>query len=315
MSKKEIQIGGQAVIEGVMMRGPDYIATAVRRKDDTIEVHREKFQSITRKKRILALPVIRGFVSLVEMLIIGFKSLSFSVSRYEMDNEDKNRQIKKSDSREKFQEILSFVLAFGLAFLLFAYLPYQLTEWLRLSKGNLYFNLLAGSIRIIFFIVYIWLISKLKDINRIFQYHGAEHKSVYAYENGCRLVPGEIQRFTTRHPRCGTSFIFLVLLISIAVFSIVDTLVTAFWGYPQVFVRLGYHLLLIPLISGLSYELLKLSSRNINHPLVKVITAPGLILQKITTQPPDDKQVEVAVIAMQCALEIEPAAQEKIKYL
>jgi len=313
--KKNIQIGGQAVIEGVMMRGPEYYATAVRRKNHQIEIKKEKFHSITKQNRFLGLPVIRGFVSLIEMLIIGIKSLNFSASRAELDFEDPKKEKKASNSGNKFSEYLSFVLAFGLAFLLFAYLPYQIADWLKLSKENIYFNLFAGMIRIIFFVVYIWIISRFKEIRRVFQYHGAEHKSVYAYENDIDLSPIKIQEFSTLHPRCGTSFIFLVLLISIALFSIVDTIVSRIWGTPGILTRLAYHMLMIPFISGISYEILKLSGKNINHPLVKMLTAPGLALQRITTQPPDDDQIEVAVIAMKCALEIDLENNDNLKFI
>lgn len=319
--KKGIQVGGQAVIEGVMMRGPNYISTAIRRKDKTIEIKKEKFESITQRKKILGLPLIRGFVSLIEMMIIGFKTLNFSASKWEEDwqeeeNEKSKKPVKeKSETRKKTEEILSFVFAFGLAFLLFAFLPYKIADWTGLAKENLYFNLFAGSIRILFFVIYVWAISLMKDVNRLFQYHGAEHKSVFAYENDSSLDADSVQKFTTLHPRCGTSFMFFVLLISILVFSIIDTLVSAIWGHPALLVRLGYHILLIPLVSGISYEVLKLSGKNINHPLVKIMTAPGLALQKITTQPPDNEQIEVAVIAMKSALEMELTDHQNIKIL
>lgn len=310
MSKKEIQVGGQAVIEGVMMRGPKYLATAIRRKDDSIEIKKDLFESITSKNKFLGLPLIRGFVSLIEMMLIGFKTLNFSASRAELDwnEEEKAKQSKhkeKSEGRKKLEEFFSYLFAFGLAFLLFAYLPYQIAEWMKLGKENLYFNLFAGSIRILFFVLYVWIIGKMKDVKRIFEYHGAEHKSVYAYEKKSALDPESVQVNSTLHPRCGTSFMFLVLLISILVFSIIDTLVSIYFGHPQIFVRLGYHLLLFPVVSGISYEVLKFSGKNITHPIVKFFTAPGLALQRITTQPPDNKQIEVAVIAMKCALEMD----------
>jgi uncharacterized protein YqhQ len=318
--KKEIQVGGQAVIEGVMMRGPEHIATAIRRKNGKIEVKKERFVSVTQNDKFLGFPIIRGFVSLVEMLIIGFKSLSFSAKRAELDweeEENKNRKKKKekSESRKKTEEFFSYVFAFGLAFFLFAFLPYKISYLLNLSKENVYFNLVAGGVRIVFFVVYIRIISLMKDVHRIFQYHGAEHKSVYAYENNSELIPSEVQRFSTLHPRCGTSFIFFVLLVSILIFSVVDTLVAKYIGFPKIFVRLGYHLLLVPFISGLSYEVLKLSSKNINHPLVKLMTAPGLALQRITTQPPDDKQLEVAIIALKSALEMDVSGYENVEFI
>jgi uncharacterized protein YqhQ len=314
--EKQLEVGGQAVIEGVMMRGPQLMATAIRRKDNSIEVRKTRFSSITKKKKILGLPVIRGFVSLIEMMIIGIKTLNFSASRAELDWEETDEVKKeKSENRKKLEEITGFVIAFGLAFLLFAYLPYQIADWMKLGKENIYFNLFAGSIRIVFFVIYVLLISFMKDVKRLFEYHGAEHKSVYAFENNSSLDADTVQKYSTLHPRCGTSFMFFVLLISILIFSIVDTLVAKFIGVPNVFQRLAYHFLMIPIISGISYEVLKLSGRNIDHPLVKLMTAPGLALQRITTQPPDDDQIEIAVVAMKCALEIELENQDNIKYI
>ena len=311
-------VGGQAVIEGVMMRGPKYLATAIRRKDKKIEIKKQKFVSITKNNKFLGFPVIRGFVSLIEMMSIGFKTLSFSAKRAELDiEEDESGKPKKekSEQRKKTEEFFTFVFAFGLAFLLFAFLPYKIADWLKLGKENIYFNLFAGSIRIVFFVVYVWLISLMKDVKRIFEYHGAEHKSVYAYEKNSDLQIEDVQKNSTLHPRCGTSFIFFVLLISILIFSIIDTIVSKYIAPPSTLVRLGYHLLLIPLISGISYEVLRLSGKKINHPFVKIMTAPGLALQRITTQPPDDEQVEVAVIAMKCALEMDISHNENISFI
>ena len=309
--KKDIQVGGQAVIEGVMMRGPAHIATAVRRKSGEIEVWKKEFISKTKDNKFLGLPLVRGFVSLIEMMNIGITSLSFSEERASLDwkeeEEAKGKTIKeKSASAEKRETIFMYVVAFGLAFLLFGFLPYQIASWIGLGKENLYFNLFAGSIRIVFFVVYVWVISRMKDVNRLFEYHGAEHKTVFAYEKCTDLYPGKIQEQSTLHPRCGTSFMFFVLLISILIFSIVDTIIGSLFGtMPIVIVRLGYHLLLLPFVSGISYEVLKLSGKNINHPLVKLMTAPGLALQRITTQPPDDEQIEIALTAMQSALNLE----------
>ncbi|HHE38417.1 MAG TPA: DUF1385 domain-containing protein [Candidatus Cloacimonetes bacterium] len=319
--KKEIMVGGQAVIEGVMMRGPEYLATAIRRKNKKIELKKQKFISVTKNNKFLGFPIIRGFISLIEMMIIGFKSLTFSAKRAELDWEEeekengKKKKKEKSESRKKIEEFFSYVFAFGLAFLLFAFLPYQIAEWMKLAKENIYFNLFAGTIRIIFFVLYIWLIGMMKDVKRIFQYHGAEHKSVYAYENNSNLKSNDVQKFSTLHPRCGTSFIFFVLLIAILIFSIVDTVVAKYFGVPSVLVRLGYHFLMMPFISGISYEVLKLSGKNINHPLVKIMTAPGLALQRITTQPPDNEQIEVAVIAMKCALEMDISEYQNLKFI
>jgi uncharacterized protein YqhQ len=310
--KKQINVGGQAVIEGVMMRGPEALATAIRRKDGTIELFKQPFVSKTQSAKFYGLPIVRGFVSLIEMMIIGIRTLAFSAKRFELDfmeeERAKGKEIKpKSKTWEKLEEILSYAFAFGLAFVLFGLLPYKLSDWMQLSKQDLYFNLFAGSIRIVFFVLYVWLISLMKDVKRLFRYHGAEHKNVNAYERDMNLDIASIQSNTTIHPRCGTSFMFFVLLIGILIFSITDTLVSAFIlkAPVPVFMRLGYHFLMIPFISGVSYEVLKFSGRNLKHPIVKLMTIPGMALQRITTQAPDDDMVETALVAMKAALDMD----------
>ena len=310
--KKEINVGGQAVIEGVMMRGPDLLATAIRRKDGSIELLKTPFVSITQKKKFLGLPIIRGFISLIEMMIIGIKTLTFSANRYELDlvTEEKSKGEKtkeRSKTAEQTTNIMSYIIAFGLAFLLFGWLPYKLADWLHLSRKDLLFNIFAGLVRIVFFVLYVYLISLMKDIKRLFRYHGAEHKNVNAYEHNCPLEIEKIQNWSTIHPRCGTSFIFFVLIISILIFSIIDTLVSAYILHSPVLVylRLGYHILLLPLISGISYEVLKFSGKNLKHPIVKLLTVPGMALQHITTQPPDKEMIEIGLIAMKAALNMD----------
>lgn len=329
MKKKQIAVGGQAVIEGVMMRGPKHIATAIRRKDDTIEVKKEEFTSITSRVKIFGLPLIRGFVSLIEMMKIGFKTLSFSASRFELDDEGtEKKKSNPSSAKAKAGEALSFVVAMVLALALFGILPYKSAEWFDV-KNTVYFNAFAGVIRIVFFVIYLLLISLMKDVKRLFRYHGAEHKAVFCYEQNKELNTENCQSFSTLHPRCGTSFMFFVLLVSILIFSVVDTLLilkvqnfapfifeTAKTGMVKLNTlwRLAIHLCLLPLVSGVSYEILRLSGKKLNHPLVKILTVPGMTLQKITTQPPDDKMVEVAIVALKSALELD-IEQENIKYI
>lgn len=310
--KKEISVGGQAVIEGVMMRGPDSLATALRRKDGSIELYKQPFASKAKKGTFLGLPLVRGFVSLIEMLVIGMKTITLSANRAELDVKAEEaaqgkQQKEKSKVAVQTENLISYVIAFVLAFVLFAWLPYRIADWIGLAKQNFYFNLFAGSIRIVFFVLYIWLISRMKDIHRLFQYHGAEHKNVNAYEKETGLDIAAIQTNTTIHPRCGTSFMFFVLLVSILIFSVTDTLVSLFIlkGQVPMALRLGYHLLLIPLVSGVSYEILKFSGKNLKHPVVKLLTVPGMALQRITTQPPDDQMVETALVAMKAALDMD----------
>jgi len=302
MSDKKLQIGGQAVIEGVMMRGPQHIATAVRRADGSVVIRTEPFVTRTKTHPLFKLYIIRGFVSLIEMLFIGIKTLNFSASQFELDHDPPQKT--SSQKWKSFQEFITLLIALALAFVLFGYVPYKLAELIDLSKDNILFNLFAGSIRIVFFVIYVFLISLMSDIKRVFQYHGAEHKSVSAYESKVALTVENVDPFSTIHPRCGTSFMFVVLIISILIFACIDTAVVAYFGIiPTALIRLLYHLPFLPLIAGISYEFLKLSDKNINHFLVRIATWPGMALQKITTNKPDPFQIEVAIIALQAALQ------------
>lgn len=223
---------------------------------------------------------------------------------------------KRSKTAENTTNIVSYIIAFGLAFLLFGWLPYKLADWMHLSRKDILFNLFAGAIRIVFFVLYVYLISLMKDIKRLFRYHGAEHKNVNAYEHNCPLIVEKIQDWSTIHPRCGTSFIFFVLLISILIFSLVDTLVSAYILHTPVpvYLRLAYHILLLPLVSGVSYEVLKYSGKNLNHPIVKLLTVPGMALQHITTQPPDNDMIEIGLVAMKAALDMD-LSEHKVKII
>ncbi len=264
-SKPKIKVGGQAVIEGVMMRGPKAIATAVRKKDDSILIKKKPFVSKTKTNKFMGLPIIRGFVSLIEMLIIGFRSLNFSADEAIKDEEE-GKEKKNQSKWDNFYQILSYIFAFGLAFLFFVYLPYRLAYWANIEKTSFQFNLFTGAIRIILFVTYVYSISLMKDIRRLFEFHGAEHKSVFAYEENPEFSLQDTKKFTTHHPRCGTSFIFIVLLIAILVFSVFDGLLAVIFGITlPIGLRIILHLLLLPIISGLSYEILKFSGKNIDN--------------------------------------------------
>ena len=342
MTEKKIQIGGQAVIEGVMMRGPDQIATAIRRKDGLIEIWEKPFVSVTKEHRLGKLPVIRGFVSLIEMMILGFKTLSFSADRSMLDMKNEEQPIAKLKPSfwqkiipPKIEETLTFVFAFILAFGLFGFVPYLLTGLIKISNDNVLFNTSAGIMRIIFFVLYVYIISLTKDVRRVFEYHGAEHKSVFAHEQNVALTIDNVRPFTTIHPRCGTSFMFLVLLISILLFSIIDTLVDFFLcpysEMPQyffallmseakakslgAFLRLLFHLPFIPLISGIGYEIIKISSQYPKNVMINIFTFPGMALQKLTTKEPDDQQIEVAIVALKAALKDDLSMHNPIKII
>ncbi|RMF05714.1 DUF1385 domain-containing protein [Candidatus Woesearchaeota archaeon] len=274
-------MGGQAVINGVMMKSKTHYAVAVRKADGSIATMQSPLNSITERKKYkwLKKPVLRGIVYLTEMLIVGMKALAWS-SQQSMDEDEE--PLKKSEIA--FTIVLSVLFGVGL----FIVVPFVLTA-LVVEKGVL-FNILDGVLRVAVFIFYLAAISLMKDIRTIFQYHGAEHKTVYCYEDNLPLTAKNVRRYSTRHARCGTSFIIIVLLISIVVYSFVTS---ESW-----LVRLGSRILLLPVIAGVSYEILKWSSKHVENPLLKVVTLPGLWLQHITTKEPDDKQIEVAIAAL-----------------
>lgn len=271
-------VGGQAVIEGVMMRSKDNIATAVRKKSKIV-FKAQKFNSFTEKSRILKLPIIRGIVFLFEMTILGFKTLTWSAEQQTGDDE-------KLSSLEL---ILSLSFAVFMTILMFIIGPYYLTRFFVCKQG-LWFNIVDGGFRFSAFLSYLLIIGLMKDIKRIFQYHGAEHKTVNCYEAGLPLTVSNVKKFSVQHPRCGTSLIVFVLGISILLFSVIKD--------PRWFVNIGARILFIPLIAGISYETLKFSAKHKNNLLLKIIITPGLMVQRLTTREPDSKQIEVAIAAL-----------------
>lgn len=289
---KKTNIGGQAVIEGVMMRGPEKIAVAVRRPDGEIEVDIDDNIPLTKKNKFLSLPIIRGAVSLFDSLVVGIKTLTYSASFYEEDESDFDKFLRKKlgDKADNyimgFAIMLSFIISIGLFFILPTYSANIIK---RLTHNSIIINLVEGIIRLIIFLVYIYLISKMKDIQRVFEYHGAEHKSIYCYEAGLPLTVENARSFTTLHPRCGTNFLLIVMLISILLFS--------FLGWPNLLMRIVSRIVFLPLIAGLSYELIKWLGRS-ESSLARVLSYPGLMLQKLTTRQPDDEQLEVAIAAL-----------------
>lgn len=289
MSK--INVGGQAVIEGVMMRGPHCLATAVRKK--TGEIVYKKTEISPNKNKILKVPMLRGGVMLFDSLVLGVKELTFSANHSEENQEE------QLNDREA---VLTAFFSIGLGILLFVVLPSLLSN-LLFSNNRVYSNLMEGGLRLVFFLLYIWLISFSKDIQRVFQYHGAEHKAIYNYENGGELTVANSQKYTTLHPRCGTSFLLIVMLVSILFFACLDFILPIPTNlFQKIGMRVGLRVFFMPLIAGISYEAQRYSSKHLNNPLVKLLAAPGLALQKITTKEPDDKQVEVAIVALKAAI-------------
>jgi uncharacterized protein YqhQ len=292
---EKIQVGGQAVIEGVMMRSPEYVSVAVRKASGQIVLKRDRYISWTKRYRILGLPFFRGGVILIESMVLGIKALNFS-SDIAMKELDKDKPKKaRSDKMNKLWTGLTVVLALALGMGIFFFLPLLLTE-LTGVKGGVMFNLLDGLIRLVFFIVYLVLISLWKEIRRIFEYHGAEHKSIFAYEQGKPLTLKGVQSFKTHHPRCGTSFLLVVMLVALAVFIVL--------GKPQDLGDRLIRFLFIPVIGGISYEIIRLSGKRFGKWIGQFLTAPGLWLQRITTKEPDEKQLEVSLVALRSALNL-----------
>ncbi|TDT62372.1 DUF1385 domain-containing protein [Fonticella tunisiensis] len=295
---KKTSIGGQAVIEGVMMRGPQRIAIAVRKPDGEIEIDVQDSIPLTKKNKFLSLPIIRGAVALFDSLIIGMKSLTFSASFFEEeDDESKFDRFIKDKLGDKadnflmgFAMMISLIIAVGLFFILPTFSANLIKE---VSHNFIIINLVEGVIRLIIFLLYIYLISRMRDIQRVFEYHGAEHKSIYCYEEGIELTPENAARFSTLHPRCGTNFLLIVMIISIIFFS--------FLGWPNLLMRILSRIVFLPLVAGLSYELIKWLGRS-ESCLAKILSYPGLMLQKLTTRQPDLKQLEVAIAALKAVI-------------
>ena len=307
--EKIMPIGDQAVIEGVMMRSPERIVTAVRRANGKIEVKIQDYRSFIQRYKWLNIPIIRGAITLVEVMFLGIKHLNYSADAAMKDAEEiDKKKTKQKDKKDQpggmstFSTIVTVTAALiiGLA-LFFAFPLFVTTQLFNIEKNAFAFNLVAGMIRIILFLSYIYLISLLKDVKRLFRYHGAEHKTIYAFESGENLSVESSRGYTTLHPRCGTSFLVIVMLVSLIFFSILDSIIIIWHGNINLFIRLITHLPMVILVGGLSYEALKASARNTNHPLVKILIAPGLALQRITTQEPDDSMLEVAIIALKAA--------------
>ncbi|MEK6946515.1 MAG: DUF1385 domain-containing protein [Nanoarchaeota archaeon] len=298
---KKINVGGQAVIEGVMMRGPEKYVVAARNKKGIVY---KKGNIPSKKNKFLKMPFVRGFVNLADMMVIGIKSIIWSA-----------QQAGEEDEKLGKNEIaITMLISVGAVIIFFIALPYFLTNLIGITEEQkpILFNITDGLIRIAIFLVYIYAISFMKDVKVLFQYHGAEHMTIHCYEKGKKLNAGNVKEFTTLHPRCGTSFLLIVFIVSIFVFSILPSLMSHY--YPNfvslnVWVRKGIlfpvRILLIPFVAGISYEILKASDKKQNNLLFKLISMPGLWLQKITTKKPNSRQIEVAIASLKKLLEIE----------
>lgn len=294
MTDQKITVGGQAVIEGVMMRSTTALAVAVRTPSGEISVKKEVLKDPESRPKILRLPVIRGVITLFHALYLGIQALNFSA----------NQSLEEEDTEiGPLSLTLTMAFAFGLGILLFVYVPLLLTNLLEgvlpnIGQSSVLFNLVDGLIRLGIFLLYISGISLFKDLRRVFEYHGAEHKTIFAYENGDELNAEQADKFSRFHPRCGTNFLLIVMMISILVFSVLRS-DAAFY------VKFLSRIVFVPLIAGVSYEIIRFAAKHQDKTWARWITKPGLSLQKITTKPPSGEQLEVAIRALQEVLDME----------
>lgn len=304
---KQTSIGGQALIEGVMMRGKETIAIAVRKPDGDITLKVDPVKGS--KAKILKLPLIRGVYALISSMIVGVKALTYSAEFFVEGDEAEQKGKFETWLYAKFGKkaddiIMAFSMIFAVVFalLLFGAAPTALVGVLKTIVGNgMVLSAIEGVMKIVIFVLYILIISQMKDIKRVFQYHGAEHKTIHCYESGKDVTVENARTFTTLHPRCGTSFLFFVLMISIIIFT--------FISWDSVLMRVGTKLLMFPVVAGLSYEMIRIAGKS-NHPVVKALSYPGLMLQKLTTKEPDDQQLEVAIAAFLKVLEEDAKCQD-----
>ena len=283
----KLMVGGQAVIEGVMMRGPQFTATAVRDPQGKIQIETKPVNSISDRYPLLKKPFLRGTVALIESLVIGMKSLSYSAKMAGEEDE-------QLSDREMAGTI---VFALVLASILFIAIPTGAAKLFHVITADpVFLNLMEGCLRLVIFLLYIWGISRMKDIRRVFMYHGAEHKTIFCYEAGLPLTVANVQKFPRLHPRCGTNFLLIVMLVSIFVF--------AFLGWPSLGERIASRILLLPVVAGISYEIIRLAGRSDNS-FIQTAIKPGLWLQYLTTRPPEDDMVEVAIESLKAVLPAE----------
>jgi uncharacterized protein YqhQ len=282
-------IGGQAVLEGVMMRSPSKWAVAVRKPNGEIAEVVRDITSPMARKRIYRLPVVRGVIALGESLAIGFRALAISAN-YAAQDADPEQAEEVQTEITRGQIVFSFAIAIGFALMLFKVTPALITNWLPIDTTGA-FVVIEGVIRVCIFLIYLLLISLLPDLRRVFQYHAAEHKAINAFEAGEELTPERVQKFSLIHPRCGTAFLLWVMVIGIFVF--------AFVGQPSWYWLILSRILLLPVIAGIAYELIRFAGKHQDHPVLMTLLAPGLWLQRLTTREPSLDQIEVSIRALQ----------------
>ncbi|MDE5852674.1 MAG: DUF1385 domain-containing protein [Oscillospiraceae bacterium] len=305
--KRKSKIGGQALIEGVMMRGLDKVSMAVRIPNGEIDIESWEVDSIVHPKWYRKIPILRGVVNLISSLILGYKCLMKSAQKagiYEDEDEQSLIDQKSGNKIFKIAGIIGTVLGFAAAIILFMFFPSLIVKMINnlFNLNSFGKALIEGLIKIIIFIGYLFVISMLSDIKRTFEYHGAEHKTISCYEADYELTPKNVKKFTRFHPRCGTSFLLIVLIISIIIFSVVT--------WDNLFMRVALKITLLPIVIGLAYELIRIAGKYDNI-FTKIISAPGLWLQRLTTREPDIEEIEVAIAAFN---EVMPENKEEDKW-
>ena len=298
-------VGGQAVLEGVMMRGPSNWSVAVRKPDGEIAHVNQPIRSPMARHRIFRLPVVRGIVALGESLAIGFRALAISANYAAKEERPDGADAEEvSTELTRGQLIFAFAIAIGFAVMLFKVTPALITDWIGIKRTG-WFVIVEGLIRVTIFILYLTVISLLPDLRRVFQYHAAEHKAINAYEAGEDLEPQTVQRYSLIHPRCGTAFLLWVMVIAIFVF--------AFFGRPAWYWLIATRILLLPVIAGIAYELIRFAGKHTGNRVLMTLLAPGLWLQRLTTREPTLDQLEVSIRALQQVLSLERGASAEAR--
>jgi len=296
---EETLVGGQAVLEGVMMRSPHAWAIACRKPSGEIALHSEPLERLSEKHKWTGWPVIRGVATLGHAMTLGFRALRFTANTA-LEAIQPEEEGKKKIEISGWMATINIVFSVGFFIFMYKYLPLlaatQIKKVSPVFSGQIMFNLVDGLIRIGLFLVFIWGVSLFRDIRRVYEYHGAEHKTVYAFENGDPLAVAHVQKYSTFHPRCGTSFLMTVMLISMLVYMVIP--VTTFWA------RFGIRIALLPVIAGVSYEMIRFAAKH-RGSFFALLTAPGLWLQRVTTKPPSDDQTECAIAALEQAMSLE----------
>ena len=294
---KSSNIGGQAFLEGVMMKNGDQYAVAVRKPDGEIALQKEVYDGIVKWKKLTKIPFVRGIFSFVDSLVLGMKTLSYSASFFEEEEEEEltEKEAAKKEKQENLIMGITMACSVVIAVAIFMVLPYLLSNLLKpFVPGRFARTVIEGIVRIVLFIVYILLISKMKDIQRVFMYHGAEHKCINCIEHGMDLTVENVRKSSKQHKRCGTSFLFFVLFVSIIVCFFITT--------ESPVLRVLLRIALLPVIAGISYEIIRLAG-NTEHPVVELLSKPGLALQNLTTKEPDDDMIEVAICSVEAVFD------------